>query len=148
MDPAPTPYNPRYKGGEGFVERKDIERIKVFTGNHQQDRSRVGYPQAFFVSRELLKRVLFPEEFNKGVATQQCNGLRIYLAQEKKGAEPYLVIVGTTYSESLQRNIDLLPTTNKDEVKGAAQVATYFMIQTDDKCPSNCDVDGRLYTKR
>lgn len=100
------------------------------TGHYRQDHDTNRYAQAYYVSSSVLDSVIHQEG---------ASGVRIYLAQAKKKGEPYLIIVGTRQEKDGPK--DLISTTDKQGVT----IATYLVVRSDDKCPSNCDITSPYY---
>lgn len=126
----PQAKKPEFPGGRGERNPQRQREFRTLTGHYRQDHNSTRYAQAYYVSDSVLDAVIHQ---------QGASGVRIYLAQAKKKGEPYLIIVGTRQEKDGHK--DLISTTDKEGVT----TASYLVVRSDDKCPSNCDRTSPLY---
>lgn len=109
----------------------DIKKLALRTLNYRKTYfGKADHQQAFTISKEILKKVIAPDE---------CNQMRIYLARSEDEDRPkiHLVLVGVD-----SQGKDLVPRKDK-ELPNPAQ--EYFIAETADRCPHNCDQASPLY---
>lgn len=128
---VPALFTPDHPGGKGHTNKKDKEDLKILTENYAAinfpppTKPTEENPKLYYIDRKIIDAILNQKD---------CKGLRIYLAYKSQNEPhmPRLIVVGVE-KKSGKDQID----TYEDKATKLRKDCT--VIETDDKCPSNCD---------
>ncbi|GGG34528.1 hypothetical protein GCM10011378_08670 [Hymenobacter glacieicola] len=128
------------EGGKLHRRPKNHRNLAKLTKKYHPNPTPATALRAFTVDRGVLQSLLVPE----------CVGVRIYLAKDTlTSAQNYqLILVGVRKNPNpTSENDKFLDLISKDNQGPGLRAAYYYVIQTGDRCPANCDLTSPLHTK-